>query len=140
MKAAGRCSTRWTVPSPSAGEAKQFRNGRKSKLQAFSWFSPRENHSSRSLSDHSNCETALRRHRLERQALGFQRGIHSSAGQRPFFHDQLLDGNRELATQFEKILSPALCRRSFHSQQKAVGLDQRVVPDVLCLPQVELEW
>src|SRR5271168_2372276 len=29
--------------------------------QAFSWFSPKENHSSRSLSGHSNCETALNR-------------------------------------------------------------------------------
>jgi hypothetical protein len=38
----------------------QFRNWCRSKRQAFSWFSPKENHSSRSLSDHSNCETALK--------------------------------------------------------------------------------
>src|SRR5271170_7151719 len=29
--------------------------------QAFSWFSPKENHTSRSFSVHSNCETALAR-------------------------------------------------------------------------------
>ena len=39
----------------------QFRNWCRPKRQAFSWFSLKENHSSRSLSDHSNCETALKR-------------------------------------------------------------------------------
>src|ERR1700733_13890879 len=29
------------------------------KRSSFSWFSPKENHTSRSLSGHSNCETAL---------------------------------------------------------------------------------
>ena len=34
----------------------QFRNWCRPKLQAFSWFSPKENHTSRSFSVHSNCE------------------------------------------------------------------------------------
>ena len=37
----------------------QFRNWCRPKQQAFSRFFPKENHPSRSLSDHSNCETAL---------------------------------------------------------------------------------
>jgi hypothetical protein len=36
-----------------------FRNWCKAKRQALSWFSLKENHSSRSLTDHSHCETAL---------------------------------------------------------------------------------
>jgi len=36
----------------------QFRNGCRPKRQTFSWFSPKENHTSPSLSGHSNCETA----------------------------------------------------------------------------------
>ena len=38
---------------------RQFRNWCRPKRLAFSWFSPKENHTSRSLSAHSNCETAL---------------------------------------------------------------------------------
>ncbi len=38
---------------------KQFRNWCRSKRQAVSWFSLKENHTSRSLSGRSNCETAL---------------------------------------------------------------------------------
>jgi hypothetical protein len=37
---------------------KQFRNWGGPKRQAFSWFSPKENHTSRSQSGHSNCESA----------------------------------------------------------------------------------
>ena len=40
----------------------QFRNWCRPKRQAFSWFSPKENHTSRSFSVHSNCETALAWH------------------------------------------------------------------------------
>ncbi len=36
-----------------------LRRRKSGERQAFSWFSPKENHTSRSLSDHSNCETAL---------------------------------------------------------------------------------
>src|SRR5271154_4605787 len=36
-----------------------LRRRKSGERQAFSWFSPKENHSTRSLSDHSNCETAL---------------------------------------------------------------------------------
>jgi hypothetical protein len=35
------------------------RAGNPGKHSAFSWFSPKENHTSRSLPGHSNCETAL---------------------------------------------------------------------------------
>src|ERR1700677_4731285 len=38
---------------------KRFRNWCRPKRQALSWFSLKENHSSRLLPDHSNCETAL---------------------------------------------------------------------------------
>jgi mono/diheme cytochrome c family protein len=41
----------------------QYRNWCRPKLQAFSWFSSEENHTSRSPSGHSNCETALK-HKL----------------------------------------------------------------------------
>ncbi len=34
----------------------QFRNWCRPKRQAFSWFSPKENHTSRSFSVHGNCE------------------------------------------------------------------------------------
>ena len=47
------------VPAHELKPLEQFRNWCRPKQQAFSWFSPRENHPSRSLSDHSNCETAL---------------------------------------------------------------------------------
>ena len=40
--------------------ARQFRNGCRPKRQAFSWFSSRENHTSRSFSVHSNCEICSR--------------------------------------------------------------------------------
>ena len=40
-------------------EIEQFRNWCRPKRQAFSWFSLKENHISRSFSVHSNCETAL---------------------------------------------------------------------------------
>ena len=39
----------------------RFRNWCKPKPRTFSWFSPKENHSSRSLTGHSNCETAQMR-------------------------------------------------------------------------------
>src|SRR6202167_3990134 len=42
-----------------AAAVDQFCNWCRSKRQAFSWFSPKENHTSRSLSGHSNCETVL---------------------------------------------------------------------------------
>ncbi len=38
---------------------KQLRDWGRPKRQAFSWFSPKENYTSRSLSGNSNCETAL---------------------------------------------------------------------------------
>ena len=38
----------------------QFRNWRRPKRSAFSWFSPKENQTSRSLPCHRNCETALK--------------------------------------------------------------------------------
>src|SRR6202012_377762 len=38
---------------------KQFRNGCRPKPLLFSWFSPKENHTSRSFSDHSDYETGL---------------------------------------------------------------------------------
>ena len=47
----------------SAAAVEQFRNWCRPKRQAFSWFSPKENHTSRSLSGHRNCKTLL--------ALGF---------------------------------------------------------------------
>jgi hypothetical protein len=37
----------------------QFRNWCRPKRQSSSWFSLKENHSSRPLPEHSNCETAL---------------------------------------------------------------------------------
>jgi sortase A len=40
-------------------QLEEFRNWCKPKRQGLSWFSLKENHSSRSLPDHSNCETAL---------------------------------------------------------------------------------
>jgi RND family efflux transporter MFP subunit len=40
-------------------ELQRFRNWCRPKARTFSWFSPKENHSSRSLSGHGNCETAL---------------------------------------------------------------------------------
>jgi len=43
----------------SAATLEQFRNWCRPERQAFSWFSSKENHTSPSLSGHSNCETAL---------------------------------------------------------------------------------
>ena len=37
-----------------------LRRTKSGERQVFSWFSPKENHSSRSFSVHSNCETALK--------------------------------------------------------------------------------
>ncbi len=47
----------------------RFRNWCRTKPRTFSWFSPKENHSSRPLWDHSNCETALEgeTHGLEKE-------------------------------------------------------------------------
>jgi hypothetical protein len=45
---------------------KQFRNCCRPKQQAFSWFSPNENHASPPLSGHRNCESALNRVRSVR--------------------------------------------------------------------------
>jgi hypothetical protein len=63
--------------------------------QAFSWFSPKENHTSRSFSVHSNCETALvkdpleveRQHRrkFHRQRILLFGGCRSSASQKGFY-------------------------------------------------------
>ena len=44
----------------------QFRNWCRPKRQAVSWFSSKENHTSRSLSGHRNCESALSRVRSVR--------------------------------------------------------------------------
>jgi hypothetical protein len=40
-------------------QLQRFRNWCRPKPRTFSWFSPKENHSSRFLSGHGNCETAL---------------------------------------------------------------------------------
>jgi hypothetical protein len=45
---------------------KHFRNWCRSKRLAFSWFSPKENHTSRPLSRHINCESAVSRVRSVR--------------------------------------------------------------------------
>src|SRR5580658_8139730 len=52
----------WRIPMSALCRqcaVKRFRNWFRPKPRVFSWFSPKENHSSRSLSGHSNCETAL---------------------------------------------------------------------------------
>jgi hypothetical protein len=43
---------------------KRFRNWCRPKRNSLSWFSLKENHSSRTFWDHSNCETALEQRRL----------------------------------------------------------------------------
>ena len=44
------------------GNAKAVRNCCGPKRSTFTWFFSRKNHTSRSLSDHGNCETAIRCH------------------------------------------------------------------------------
>src|SRR5580658_9498164 len=64
----------WRIPMSALFRqcaVKRFRNWFRPKPRVFSWFSPKENHSSRSLSGHSNCETALR---FSPKDLGSQTG------------------------------------------------------------------
>jgi hypothetical protein len=56
----------------------RFRNWCRPKRRPFSWFSSKENHTSRSLSGHSNCETALERYGAPRS--GVERRL-SASGQ-----------------------------------------------------------
>jgi hypothetical protein len=52
-------SPRAGAPRSRHPRLERFRNWCRPKRRPFSWFSSKENHTSRSLSGHSNCETAL---------------------------------------------------------------------------------